>query len=197
VIEDARGVSDIEAMLDARAAAIDAQDLDDEVSAYIAAEHASWTLADRVGAYVNANVNANARSIGVDARSRVDMHLVGGHQVAGWVRDADEVHVTLATRPDSTTVHAVVHLHSVMWFHGLGRPRGQRASAAETRSRAGLGRSLRDLQESDTGVTCLTGDGRAISGLLAGVHRDHCDLHTLERDIVLPYRAVAAWMVTG
>jgi hypothetical protein len=168
----------IEAELDAVAASTLAWELEEQVREHVLADHATWTLADRL------------RSLSDD---RVQFHLAGGHRVAGCVAEVGESHVELHARQGQLAVHAIVMLAGVELVEGLhvNVPPGAMPRVTST-----IGRCLRSLQAEGLDVTALLRSGRTLRGSLLHVHRDHAALRLESGVVAVAFGALSGWLVT-
>jgi hypothetical protein len=171
-----REFDDLEASLDATAAAALSAELDHEVREFVEADHATWTLAQRLREMCRAT-------------QAVEFHLMGEHRVRGWVIEVGEEHVELAATNERIATHAVVSLRNVLLVTGIA------STVARVDSRGvSIGSCLRGLQEQSPDVMCLMATGRSVAGTLLSVHRDHCDLTSGAGSLAMPYSTVSAWL---
>jgi hypothetical protein len=174
-----REFEDLEASLDAAAAAALSLELDQEVRDFVEADHATWTIAQRLRVVCRES-------------EPVELHLHGEHRVRGWVTEVGQDHVELSASATRVAIHAVVPLKSIVL--ALAVPS---AAMHSTGVGVSIGSCLRQLQAQSPDVVALMVTGRSLSGKLVAVHRDHCDLSSASGPLALPYSAVSAWLAAG
>jgi hypothetical protein len=175
-----REFDDLEASLDAAAAAALSAELDHEVRDFVEADHATWTLAQRLRVMSRAS-------------EAVEFQLTGEHRIRGWVIDVGDDHVELAATNDRIATHAVVSLENVILATGMATA----AARVEPPLGTSIGACLRHLQEQSPDVIALMAAGRSVAGVLLSVHRDHCDLAVASGRLAVPYSAVSGWLAAG